>query len=56
MTKTTLGNATEERHLTAFKGWRGHFGPGTRPLAFAAACRRLTVTAADAPADALLAL
>ena len=56
VTEAALGDAAKERHLAAFKCALGHIGAGAGPLAFAAAGSRLAVTAARAPAHALLPL
>src|SRR5260370_11320064 len=56
MAEAALGDAAEERHLAAFEGLRRHLGAGTCLLPLPAARGRLAVTAADAAADALLAL
>src|SRR3954452_5919181 len=51
--ETTLWNAAEKRHLTAFEREKRLFGAGASILAFGAARGRFAHAAADAAADPL---
>ncbi len=52
--KPALGNAPKELHLAAFEELRRLLGARAGPLPLGAARRSFPMTAADAPADALL--
>src|SRR5262249_603911 len=53
--EAALGDATEQRHLAAFKDFRRFVGAGTGAVAVAGGGGGVAVAAADAPAHALLA-